>query len=274
MSKTQTATDLAFFLATSGHSGVDRVMSNLIHACGRRGLQMDLLRIAGHGPYFHEKPEQVRFIELGCRHVNGSFAALRRYLREVRPPVLLSDKDRLNRLALLGRRLSGSPTRIAVRIGTTVSDNLARRGFLEQRLQYFSMRHLYPQADAIIVPSQGAADDLARIIGPGRCKITVVPSPVVDPRLETLRRQTPEEQWFDLQLPKPGPLLLGVGELSERKDFATLIKAFARLHKLRPQARLLILGEGRERRALTRLIAGLGLEDAVRMPGFDPNPYA
>ena len=35
-------------LATSGHSGVDRVMSNLLTAWAEAGLAVDLLGIHGH----------------------------------------------------------------------------------------------------------------------------------------------------------------------------------------------------------------------------------
>jgi len=48
--------------------------------------------------------------------------------------------------------------------------------------------------------------------------------------------------WF---LPNSPPVIVGVGELCERKDFATLLKAFAVVRQ-RKEARLLILGEGRK----------------------------
>ena len=41
----------------------------------------------------------------------------------------------------------------------------------------------------------------------------------------------------------------------------------------RREARLLILGEGRDRRALQDLSDSLGISDRVSMPGFNKNPY-
>jgi glycosyltransferase involved in cell wall biosynthesis len=46
-----------------------------------------------------------------------------------------------------------------------------------------------------------------------------------------------------------------------------------RVRESRP-ARLIILGEGEERPSLEKLIATLGLQDSVALPGFVPNPYA
>jgi glycosyltransferase involved in cell wall biosynthesis len=67
------------------------------------------------------------------------------------------------------------------------------------------------------------------------------------------------------------PVILAVGGLRKVKDFATLLRAFARLDDR--AARLLILGEGKERGHLTRLGHRLGIGDRLDLPGFVPTPY-
>ena len=67
--------------------------------------------------------------------------------------------------------------------------------------------------------------------------------------------------------------MLGVGELCARKDFVTLIKAFAEVRRQRP-SRLVILGEGRQRKRLTELTRKLRIEADVFLPGFLTNPFA
>ena len=143
--------DLAVFAATSGHSGVDRVLRNLVPAIAALGVRVDVLGIAGHGPRFEALPPGVRHLPLNARHVNSALPALVRYLRRERPAALLSDKDRVNRVALLARRLARVPTRVGVRLGTTVSVNLASRGAWERAVQTASMRWCYPAADAVLV---------------------------------------------------------------------------------------------------------------------------
>ena len=260
---------VAFFLATSGHSGVDRVMTNLIHEFSRRGIRVDLLQIDNHGPYLDTVPTNVRLIKLGTAHVNTSLPPLVRYLKRARPQALLCDKDKVNRLALWARRLAGGSTRVAVRIGTTVSTNLRQRRPINRWSQKLSMRLFYRWADAVIVPSQGAAEDLSHITGLPAARIHAVPSPVITPQLSRLADEPVSHPWFDAP---DIPVILGVGELSARKDFATLIRAFAKVRKARP-VRLLILGEGRTRPALQALIDQLGLQEDVAMPGFSANPY-
>ena len=128
--------DLAVLLATSGHSGVDKVMKKLIPALADRGLAVDVLQINNHGPYWDKIPDAVRLVPLGTDHVNTSLWALIKYLRRCRPRALLSDKDKVNRLCLLARRLARVSTRVAVRMGTTVSKNLQQRSWLDRCIQY------------------------------------------------------------------------------------------------------------------------------------------
>lgn len=67
------------------------------------------------------------------------------------------------------------------------------------------------------------------------------------------------------------PLLLSVGHLIERKGHHVAIEALAELRKTRPGARLVVIGEGEERAALTALAARLGVTEQVRLTGSLPN---
>jgi glycosyltransferase involved in cell wall biosynthesis len=263
------ATDLAIFLATSGHSGVDRLAKNLVPALARRGYRIDLLQVRGHGPYFTDIPDGVRLIDLGTRHVYPSLPALVRYLRRERPASLLCDKDRVNHTALLARALAGSPTYLALRMGTTVSIDLARRGAFERWKTRQSMGRLYPLADNILVVSEGVADDMAAYTGLPRERITVVPSPIFPASLFAADLPRPDHPWFADGQP---PVILGVGEPSFRKDFETLIRAFARLRPEFP-SRLMILGRGRRHDSLLALARELGVAEDVALPGFVDNPF-
>ena len=260
---------IAVFAATSGHSGVDRIVENLVKQWSLWDIPVDLLQIRRHGPHLGSLPRGVRRIELGTAHINTALPALTRYLRREQPTALLADKDRVNRLAILGRWLAGSKTRLAVRLGTTMSVNLASRGMLERWLQRTSIRHLYPFADRIIVPSEGVAEDLIEHFHVARSQLCVAYSPIVSPQLFELARAPIEHPWFKRGEP---PVILGVGELGARKDFATLVRAFALVHARRP-CRLLILGRGRQRDRLQALAAELGVADDLDLPGFSANPY-
>lgn len=262
---------LAIFVATSGHSGVDRVVRNLAPAIAARGIAVDVLRVRGHGPHLDTEPNDLlRVVELDAAHAYTALGPLVRYLRRQRPDALLTDKDRVNRVAILARLLARTPTRLVVRTGTTVSVNLAGRKPLDRRLHLLSMRYLYRFTDAFVMPSHGAADDFAATVGTARERVTVCPSPIATP---ALYERAAEPLDPELVPPGDGPLIVGIGELSDRKDYATALRAFAALDPARG-ARLVILGEGRRRPRLEALAAELGVADRVRLPGFVGNPYA
>jgi glycosyltransferase involved in cell wall biosynthesis len=75
--------------------------------------------------------------------------------------------------------------------------------------------------------------------------------------------RTPEE----LGLAPDAPLVLAVGRLIAQKDHPTLLRAFARVHAERPDARLAIIGAGPLEQETRRLVAELGLDGAVLLPG-------
>jgi glycosyltransferase involved in cell wall biosynthesis len=69
-----------------------------------------------------------------------------------------------------------------------------------------------------------------------------------------------------------GPLLVGVGRLERQKGFDLLIRAHARVLAEGHAHRLLLLGEGRDREELERLVDALGVGDSVDLPGFERDP--
>jgi glycosyltransferase involved in cell wall biosynthesis len=265
----QSSGPIACFFSTSGHSGVDRIARHLLPGMAARGYRVDLLKVRGHGPELAATHPNLRVIDLGHRSTYACLPALVRYLRRARPAALLADKDRVNRTALLARAMARVDTRLLLRLGTTVSVNLASRGRLERNLQRASMHHLYRFADAVLVPSRGVAEDLAAFAGLDRHLIRIVPSPVVPERLFEAPPPPPAHPWLgDPEV----PLVLGMGELGPRKDFPTLLRGFARLRARRP-CRLMILGRGGQRQRLLDLAQSLGIAADVALPGFVAEPY-
>jgi len=261
---------IACFFATSGHSGVDRLAGHLVRGFAAAGHEVDLLQIRRHGPYLRELPAGVERVELGTSHVGTALLPLIRYLRCVRPAVLLCDKYRVNRVVLLARLLARVDSRVVVRVGTTVSVDLASRARHQRWFETLWIRLLYPLADTVLTPSRAASLDLARLAGLPAGRVLTVPSPLVAPDLAEKAAQPVEHPWLAT---KDRPVVLGAGELCVRKDFSTLIRAFARVRAEFP-ARLIILGEGRQREELLDLARELGVAAEVSLPGFVHNPYA
>ena len=197
------------------------------------------------------------------------------YLQSARPDALFSALPTPNLLAVWARRVAGVPTRIVISERDTLSTAIG--GARKWRRRYLPplLKRTYLMADGIVAVSNGVADDLAARTGIPRARITTIYNPVVDSELIARARQPLDHPWF---APGEPPVVLGVGRLHPQKDFATLIRAFARLRAERP-ARLVILGAGSSGDAayvagLKALPARLGVAKDVDLPGFAPNPLA
>ena len=129
---------------------------------------------------------------------------------------------------------------------------------------------LLPRADAIITNSVGSSEDLARNLPRASPRVRTIHNPVVWPSLADEACMPVEHPWFR----DPGaPVILSAGRLEPQKDHATLIRAFALVAQHR-DVRLVVLGEGVERRNLVRLTHDLGVAHRVDFPGFHVNPFA
>lgn len=261
---------IAIFLATSGHSGVDRAAKHLAPALARRGYRVDVVKIRRHGPYIEDKHPNLKLIEFRARHVFTAIPELIRYFLRRRPQVMLSDKDKVNRAALFARWITRSSTRLVVSFGTAVSIELDHRDWLDRTIQKFSMGRLYRFADQVIVTCEGVADDMSQYTGLPRHRIKAVASPVIHADVMNRAHPKPEHPWFsDPEV----PVIVSCGELSIRKDQATLLRALARVNESRP-VRLVLLGKGKQLEKLQTLSRELGIESQVQFLGYQDNPLS
>jgi glycosyltransferase involved in cell wall biosynthesis len=203
--------------------------------------------------------------------------ALAAYLRERRPDALLAAAPHQNLEAIWARRLAGVPTRVLISERTAPSQVLPLSPRWRRRFLPPLMLRAYPQADVIVSVSQRLGDDLAEVTGIPRERITAIYNPVVGPEIETLAAEPVDHPWF---VPGEPPVILGMGRLSEQKDFPTLVRAFARV-RARRRVRLVIFGAARDsaktehrRGEIKALARQLGVGEDVDAPGFTPNPFA
>jgi len=261
---------IGIFMSFSGEGGVERMVSNLAQGMLDAGYQVDFVLARAQGRHLDSIPDGVRLIKLGKRHTLGALPGLTAYLRREKPSALLAAKDRGIRVAILARFLARSDVFLAGRIGTTVSAALEGRNLLKRIFWYLGMRLFYRFADLIIAVSEGVAMDVMQITSLPPSRVTVIRNPVVTPKIYRLAEEHVSHPWFE---DPTIPIIMGMGRLTRQKDFTTLIKAFAKVRETR-KCRLLILGEGADRKDIESLAMELKISDDVYLPGFKSNPYS
>jgi glycosyltransferase involved in cell wall biosynthesis len=262
-------TRVAIFTSNMNGGGAERAMAKLAGGIADQGYDVDLVLSRAEGHYLSEVPETVRIVDLDASRVLASIPGLIRYLRRERPAAMLTSMNYVNVVGIWARSLARVPTRLVVNEQNALSLEAAHSPRRRHRLMPRLIGRFYPWADRIVSVARGTADDLARTTGVPRERIEVVHNPIVTPELKELAKAPVDHPWF---APGEPPVVLSVGRLSRQKDFGTLLRAFAQVRDRRP-ARLVILGEGTDRRMLESLVSTLGLEDSVALPGWVANPY-
>ena len=294
---------IAILLPSLEGGGAERSMLNLATGFLAAGREVDIVLCQAKGAFLDEIPAGATTIELeatgGLRarwiiarsNLQDFFIRLRpvllakktapeitrirslqRYIVASQPDVILSALPYANLSAIWAKELSGS------RVPVIVSERIALSSYCaapsnsrKWRWRYLPelVRRTYPRADRVIAVSDHVANELITTIGLSKDSVVAVPNPVVDGALRARAQQPLAHPWFAQGGP---PVILAAGRLTEQKDFATLIHAFAAVRTDR-EARLVILGEGRLRDDLEQLVCTLGIQADVYMPGFVENPF-
>ena len=255
--------------------GAERVVANLLGAMDPGLFDYHLATLTEY-PEQHRVPEHVNWVTLNCPRVETSLLTVARHIAEVKPDVICSHIVAMNVCTAASAAAARSqPSLVMVdhHIATDVivSDTSAKgKGPLHTFLVP-AMRWAYGKADRIVGCSRAVLNETVRVAGVDPSKGVVIHNPIVFADLEQRSQEPTDIPWLN----DPGlEVVVGVGRLIPFKNFELLIEAFALLSARRPQARLVILGDGYLRPVLQDQIEKHGLAEKAQLAGARQNPYA
>lgn len=250
--------------------GAQRVMLAIGKGVAERGHSVDLVVGRAEGELECHVPDTVRLCDLAVSvQPRRSFGftieflwRLTEYLRTVDPDVILTTLTGTNLVTVVARSAAHSNARLILREACSLKNV---RGFSRS----FGMRLLYRRADQIVAVTEALRSELLSSLNLEPNRVTAIPNPIDADGIRSAASEPCEHAWVreaDL------PLVVSVGRLTAQKDHATLLVAFAGVLR-RMSARLIVVGEGEERRRLEKLIEDLGIGSSVLLVGFDANPW-
>lgn len=250
---------IALVISQLGPGGAERVMATLATGLAERGHSVTLITLWSAESDFYPVGHRVKRIALGLvessHNLRQSLAmtvrrlwALHRAIRDARPEVVLSFLDTVNILTLMATRSLG--------VATVVSERTDPSRHVIGRLRGAIRRLVYPLADAIVVPSEGAARWVAATLPGARRR--VIPNPARPPAGAGASRRA-------------GRRVITLGRLIPEKQIDYLVHAFARCSDV-PGWSLEIVGEGPDRPRLERLARDLEVSDRVTFLGAVTDP--
>ena len=193
---------------------------------------------------------RVRVTELGVRRIREGLARMICHLRRAgNTPTLILGWD-LAAGIMLARKFGCFSAPTIFREGGFPRTSVKPRW-------HWLFRHVLGTADAVIAQSRAAKAELVTL-GVAKERIVVVPNPCPGGPSDSLPRPLSDGEI----------IILGAGRLAPQKGFDRLIRGFKLFHQRHQEARLVILGDGPDRRKLEELVVGLGLTAVVQLPGF------
>lgn len=206
--------------------------------------------------------EKFEVYILDTPHVRQLIRPFLKFTKEWRPDVVISSLPHNNIMMIITKILSLSNWKLIITEHGPLSDLIGFSSDVRFKVLPYVIPVLYPFADAVVAVSKGIADELRRF-APRISRLVVIYNPIVQKRVSAALL---DEQGRAV-VTEDVPMIIGVGRLSAEKDFALLIRAFAKLCERRP-AKLVILGEGPERPVLEKLARDLGRERDVSLRGW------
>ena len=150
-------------------------------------------------------------------------------------------------------------------------DALNKMNVMKKVFYLFLMKISYKRAENIIANSVDTKNDLIKnSIVKNKDKITIINNPVIPKNVNYLMNEDVRHKWLNGNY----TTLLAVGKLRPQKNYPLLIKAFKKLFINKENLRLIIIGDGPEKKKLTELINTLKIVDYIDMISYVENPYA
>jgi len=286
---------ITFFVSSLGGGGAEKMMLRLASHAAKIGHSVDLLLVRKEGSHLKSIPKEVNLYTLTkTNRIKGLLRVIRskkrrsllkhliylprflsildstcKYLSKHQPDLVISTLHTCNLANIMAREcLEDINTKVIVRECIELSSFINSVPSREQSLLPY-IRLLYPLADKVVSVAQQVEQDLlSRIKLPKGISQTIY-NPVITHDLEEKMSEPVDIEWLN---DKNNYVILGVGRLSKQKDFSTLINAFSIAKIKASNIKLLILGEGSQRRALQEQIKQLNLTDDVMLYGFVDNP--
>lgn len=249
---------------TSG--GAERVAATMADHWAAEGRDVTLVTIEPFSADFYPVDARIRRVSLAMevpatgkldvlRWAWRVVRAMRRAIVDSRPDVVLSFMDVTNVLTLVAT--------IGLRVPVMISEHTDPREHRVSPVWRLGRALGYRRARALVVMTEAVGEWARRTL---HAATYVIPNPVIPPST------APASSVLGFEVPPR--TVAAMGRLSREKGFDQLIRAMARCAPEHPDWRLLILGEGHEREALTGLARELGIGDRVLLPGRVLEPTA
>ena len=259
---------ISFFLPNLTGGGAERSIVELSNYFSNKEYDVDLVLAENKGKYFDEIDKKTRLIILNKHSRLQVIFSLTKYLIKRKPNIIFSGGDLTNLTNILSSIFSLNLKKCIIGQRSIIQDNWALKYPNSNEFYTILIRFFYRFPKLIICNSYASYNELESYRFKSK-NLHVIRNYL---NINSIKEKSLLINNKHQHLIKT-KFVLGVGSLSEVKDFKTLIMAFKILNKIDNKINLLILGEGPKRTELEGLIEKLNLSQNVFLLGFQNNPF-
>lgn len=266
LAMTKEVVKIAFFVSRYSRTGVPLAQLRLASALARRGHTVEY--IVGFLPDELSIPsvDGVAIVVLNKSRTIAMFPPLVKYLVSTKPDIVFSAEDHMNAITAFAAIASRSKCKISASSRITPKRVYTSRSGLRPKIDALLHRLARGRIDVLACVSSEMAGEYEELFGGGRyCTVYNI---IQDENSASRISEALDDPWIT---ESSVPVVVSAGTLTKRKGLDVLIKSIAIVCSTRP-VKLVILGEGHQRKVLEELIEGLGLRDSVRFFGAVENP--
>ena len=246
--------------------GAERFTSTLIANLNRNKFEVLVCLVYNKISYF--VPNYILIKVLNKQkfwHLGRVIINLQKTIDQFSPHIVLSTIADMSRITGLALKLSKIKPNWVARIGNNPA--LANSGW-QKLLNEVWNKYIFSGVDQFIANSKGLALGFSAFYPNVADKVNSIYNPVDYSLIDRLSQDP-----VDYIGSSKEPVILSVGRLHQTKRPDILLAAFDRLRR-RLSAKLVICGAGPLQDKLAQEVTSRGLNDYVRLLGFQSNPYA
>ena len=242
-------------------------MLDLAREFARLGHEVEFALMQAIGDFLPDAQRDFRVIDLSTPKTRSVVGPLAKYIHRRKPDAVIANMWPLTSASVVARAMSRHRCKLLLVEHNTLSRQYASWGRLHAFKMALSMAATYRFADRVAAVSRGSAIDTARLTRLPAHRVAVLHNPIPQKPMPSLEARAVVDASWDCP---QGQRILTVGSLKEQKNHPLLLRSFAAM--ARPDARLMILGQGENEAMLRSLAAKLGIKDRVIFAGFHRDP--
>ena len=250
------------YLPNLNGGGAEKVYINLANQWTIQGIKVTFILNKQTGPYLKKISNKIKIINLNINKIRNSFFIIPKIIKKEKPEIFIAPMWPITSLAIIMFKFFFLKTKLIISDHVNLNQSIKN----ETNFNFFLFKNIlkftYPFCDGMIAVSEGVKKNIIQLTNNKNFKIQVIHNPVIE-----------DESFSKLKYYKTFPknkqfTFLSVGTLKKQKNHNLLIDAFSFIYK-KYDCRLVILGNGPEKKVLQKLIREKNLQKKIIIKNFD-----